>query len=285
MPKEKDYIHNAEVAMVINFDSGAKGAKLAREYKEFLHNIVKNDKIWILYDDGRISIVETEEGICTPLWSSREKAEKSRVEEWRIFDVESLTVAEFLSLCIPDLLEGGLDILVEMHDGEGIHRELLTLEEDIYEEAARQGIDLAEKCQEYDNFLDANEVYEWFIEDVIEEGGVWILTDEEGDTVFADVEEEEALPVWTTEGEALVMCEEEWDHCEPEKIEISDFLEDWIPMLEKAEINVMFAVDEEGGMGTSAAIVAKDLRNAVAEMELLRPKFDNVVQFPGNKGK
>ena len=120
-------------------------------------------------------------------------------------------------------------------------------------------------------------MYEDFIEDALEEGLLWILTDENGETVFADVEEETAIPVWTLYEEASLMCEDEWQDCEPEEIPLTDFLEYWVPMLEREGINVMFSVDDLGGMGTSARIIAEDLRRG---METSGHKFDNVIQFP-----
>ena len=279
MPKEKGYIHNTEVAMIIDFDNGAK---LTAEYKEFLERIIENDAIWILFDEGRISVIEIDEYECATLWSTRELAEKSKEGEWSDFEVQSLSVAEFITLCIPDLLAMGVDVLLDFRDGEGIHRELPTLEEDIYDAAETLDSDLVEKCEEFYNFLEANDVYEGFIEDIIEAGRLWILIDEEDNVILADVEEDEVLPVWTSESEAFSMCTDEWEGCEPQDILIDDFLEDWIPMLEEDGTNIMFDINEEGGMGTAAAIVAEDLRNT---MKMLSPNFDNVIQFPGNKLK
>lgn len=265
--------------MVIDFDNGAK---LTAEYKEFLERIIENDAIWILFDEGRISVIEIDEYECATLWSSRELAEKCKEGEWSNFEVQSLSVAEFITLCIPDLLAMGVDALLDFRDGEGIHRELPTLEGDIYDAAETLDSDLEEKCEEFYNFLEANDVYEGFIEDIIEEGRLWILIDEEDNVILADVEEDEVLPVWTSEGEALSMCTDEWEGCEPEEIPVSDFLEDWIPMLEEEGTNIMFDITEDGGMGTAASIVAEDLRNA---MKMLYPNFDNVIQFPGNNLK
>lgn len=48
--------------MVINFDGGENGTKLIREYKHFLESVIRDNGIWILFEDGRVAIVETEEG-------------------------------------------------------------------------------------------------------------------------------------------------------------------------------------------------------------------------------
>lgn len=263
--------------MVINFDGGENGTKLIREYKHFLESVIRDNGIWILFEDGRVAIVETEEGTCVPLWSTPEGAEANREGDWVKFEVQKMTPAEFVTLCIPDLEEGNIDAIVEMKDGTGIHKNLLALEEDLYEEADNQSVDLDEMCMEFEDFLDANEMYEDFIEDALEEGLLWILTDENGETVFADVEEETAIPVWTLYEEASLMCEGEWQDCEPEEIPLTDFLEYWVPMLEREGINVMFSVDDLGGMGTPARIIAEDLRRG---METSGHKFDNVIQFP-----
>ena len=156
--------------MVINFDGGENGTKLIREYKHFLESVIRDNGIWILFEDGRVAIVETEEGTCVPLWSTPEGAEANREGDWVKFEVQKMTPAEFVTLCIPDLEEGNIDAIVEMKDGTGIHKKLLALEEDLYEEADNQSVDLDEMCMEFEDFLDANEMYEDFIEDALEEG-------------------------------------------------------------------------------------------------------------------
>ena len=120
--------------MVINFDGGGNGTKLIREYKNFLERVIKNNEIWILFEDGRVAVVETEEGTCVPLWSTPEGAEANREDDWVKFEVQKMSPAEFVTLCIPDLEEGNIDAIVEMKDGTGIHKKLLALEEDLYEE-------------------------------------------------------------------------------------------------------------------------------------------------------
>ena len=94
--------------MVINFDGGKNGTKLIRAYKHFLESVIRDNGIWILFEDGRVAIVETEEGTCVPLWSTPEGAEANREGDWVKFEVQKMTPAEFVTLCIPDLEEGNI---------------------------------------------------------------------------------------------------------------------------------------------------------------------------------
>lgn len=111
--------------MVINFDGGGNGTKLIREYKNFLERVIKNNEIWILFEDGRVAVVETEEGTCVPLWSTPEGAEANREDDWVKFEVQKMSPAEFVTLCIPDLEEGNIDAIVEMKMAPGYIRNFL----------------------------------------------------------------------------------------------------------------------------------------------------------------
>lgn len=263
--------------MVINFDANANKIKLGKRYKKFLEEVIRNDEIWILFDSGKVAVVETEEGACIPLWSSSAGAEANRVLDWASFEVQKISPAEFSCMCIPELEEEEVDVIVEMKDESGIHKRLLDFEDDLYEEAENQGLDLDEICMDLEDFMEANDNFEEFIGELLAEGRIWILVDEEGDPVFADVEDEEALPVWTSEAEADSMCEDEWEACEPQGILLRDFIEDWAPALERDGVGIMFSLDDFSGMGTPAKILADALHSVLGDL----PKNpDNILKFP-----
>lgn len=263
--------------MVINFDKNASKIKLGKIYRKFLEEIIRNNEIWILFNSGKVAVVETEEGSCIPIWSSSAGAEANRFCDWAEFEVQKISPAEFSCMCIPDLAAEGVDVIAEMKDETGIHKKLLDFEADLYEEAENQGIDLDEMCIDFEDFMEANDNFDEFIGELLAEGRIWILVDEYGETVFADIEDEEALPVWTSEAEADSMCEDEWEDCEPQGIPLRDFIEDWAPVLEREDVSIMFSLDDFGGLGTSAKILADALQGA---FDSLPKKPDNIVEFP-----
>lgn len=263
--------------MIINFDKTANKIKLDKLYRKFLEEIIRNNEIWILFDSGNVAVVEIEEGSCMPIWSSSAGAEANRFCDWAEFEVQKISPAEFSYMCIPDLEEKGVDIIAEMKDETGIHKKLLDFEADLYEEAENQGIDLDEMCIDFEDLMEASDSFDEFIAELLAEGQVWVLFDEDGDTVFVDTDDEEALPVWTSEEEAYSMCEDEWKYCEPQGIPLRDFIEDWVPVLERDQVSILFSIDDFGGMGTAVKMLAKSLRSALGS---LPKKPDNIVEFP-----
>ena len=263
--------------MVINFDNNANKIKLGKIYKKFLEDVIRNNEIWILFDSGKVAVVETEEGACIPLWASFAGAEANRVCDWSEFEVQKLSPAEFACMCIPELAEDKVDVIVEMRDESGIHKRLSDFENDLYTEADEQGLDLDEMCMDFEDFMEANELFDEFVDELLAEGRLWMLFDEDEAPVFADVEDEDALPVWSSEDEAYAMCKDEWGDCEPQAILLRDFIEDWAPALERDDVSIMFSLDDFGGMGTPAKMLADALRNALGNL----PKnTDNIVPFP-----
>ena len=275
--RTRNGLHKTEGLMVINFDSNANKIKLGKIYKKFLEDVVRNDEIWILFDSGKVAVVETEEGACIPIWSSSAGAEANRVCDWAEFEVQKISPAEFAYMCIPEREEDEVDVIIEMRDESGIHKKLSDFENDLYDEAENQGIDLDEMCMDLEDFMEANDNFDEFIHEVLEERRIWILFDEDEDPVFADVEDEEALPIWTSEEEAYSMCEDEWEGCKPQAIPLREFIEDWAPLLERDDVNVMFSLDNFGGMGAPAKMLTERLRSALSD---LPETPNNVVPFP-----
>lgn len=265
--------------MVINFDIAKKASQLQKEYNEFLKTVIKNDSLWFLFREGRIAIVETAEGDCAPVWSTEKKAAESKKEEWKLFETLKVPIAEFISLCEPDLFDDGVDIIAELSDGSGIYKHIQSFEDDLFEEADRQGVPLADMCMDLEDFMEASDCFEGFVEDLLDEGRIWILEHEDGEIVFADVEDADALPMWVCEGEARNACTGEWEDCKPQAMSFEEFLGEWAPVLEKSVVSIMFSLDDMGGMGTDAKMLADALRRAKARPP--RPQNpNNIINFP-----
>ncbi len=264
--------------MVINFDDAKKASQLQNDYDKFLQTVIKNDAIWFLCRRGNLAIIETkEEGDNAPAWSTEEAAKACKKGEWKGFDAMKVSVAEFIDMCIPDLFEEKINIVAEFCDGSGLFKNLQALEDDLFEEADRQGIPLEEMCMDLQDFVEAENQFDDFLEELLDEGILWILTYDDGETVFVDVDDDEALPVWTSEGEAMSACTSDWEGCRPQAVSFEKFVEDWEPALTRDGVSIMFDLDEVGGMGTDAKTLAGALRKFACAA---RKHTDNIINFP-----
>ena len=277
--------------MIIDFDKAKGEARIASEYKEFLQRVIKNDEMWFLFAEGEIATLQTENGECALFWSAKNGAEANRTEEWEKFEVQKMSPAEFISLCIPDFYAGNVNLLFDFRDDEGIYRSLDSVEEDFFDEADEQGVDLDAMCEECDDFMMVSDIYDNFLDDLLAAGCMWVLADEDGGWVIVDINGKDALPLFVNKEEAEEMCEGEWSKCKPEMITLKDFALEIAADLEEDGITVMFAGDEDGGMGTTAETLAQDIcSHTVAGAAYFDdeddddssnlPHFNNIVQFP-----
>ena len=278
--------------MVIDFDKAKGEVRIGLEYKEFLQRVIKNDEMWFLFADGEIATLQTENGDCTLFWSTKEGAEANRTEEWEDFEVQKMSPAEFISLCVPDFYANDVNLLFDFKEDEGIYRSRDLVEEDLFKEADEQGVDLEAMCDECDDFMMVSDIYDCFLDDLMAAGCMWVLADEDGGWVIVDVNGKDALPLFVQREEAEKMCEGEWSKCKPEKIMLNEFALEVAPNLEDDGITVMFAGDEDGGMGTTAATLAQDICTRATACAIYfddeddedssnLPHFNNVVKFPG----
>ncbi len=67
---------------------------------------------------------------------------------------------------------------------------------------------------------------------------VWILTDEHG-CVMLTTDDEDGVPVWPSDDLAKLWATEDWADCEPMAISLSDFVQKWIPGMEKDGLMLM----------------------------------------------
>ena len=74
--------------------------------------------------------------------------------------------------------------------------------------------------------------YEAFLEMVHEAGSVWVLKDDEGCLIVTS-DDEECLPVWPSEEAALACAIADWKGLEPLAVSMADWMEKWLPGMEK----------------------------------------------------
>ncbi len=257
--------------------------RLDEKYKNFVKNIIANDKIWFLHNDGRVAVAETEAGDAVALWGSKEAAKKNQMNEWKDFSVESMAVAEFLMICVPEFSQNNVDAMVEMQDGEGIWKNLIDLESDFENEAEAQGFDLDERCDEIEEKLEVDEDYIYMLHKIVRDGCAWALFDD-GRIAMGEFEGEDAIPLWASEEDAKAMASEEWAECEVGTISLDELLEELLPMLAEDDVKLSFLTEEYAGLTLDAETLAEDLREIMSEEADcgLEDEIDlsNVIPFP-----
>lgn len=280
-----------EGKMDIKFEDMLKSDEI---YNNFTKNVIANDRIWFLFNDGKVAVAETEAGDAVALWGSKEAAKKNQMNEWKDFSVESMTIAEFLLICVPEFSQNNVAAMVEMQNGEGIWKNLIDLETDFENEAEAQGFDVEAACREVEEAMEsmeAEEYYEQLLEEIISEGGIWTLFNDDDDLVMADTDEGGVIPMWNSYEKAADMCCEEWKECSPEFVSVTSCLEELLPLLDYDEIKILLVTnDEMGGITLSAEDFAVDLENAIdisgydidetPKHEKKAKEKNNVIPFP-----
>lgn len=262
-------------------------------YINFLTETVRRGEVWMLMQEERVAIVETEDGSKVPLWASKEEANEHRIADWKEFEPVNVSLPEFLCICIPEFLGDNVDAIIGLDEEGGIARSMEDLDTDLRDEADEQGIDIDSLEDEVLDMMDSADVYDDIIEEIVENGVVWALFDEDGEAIYADTDvDEKALPIWTSGADAALQCREEWSDCVPGSILLDEFIEEWVPLLDKENTAVLFILDEEEAIGSDAKSVEQDLlaeigiqfgdRDAEDEEDAAAGFFfDNVIPFPG----
>lgn len=111
--------------------------------------------------------------------------------------------------------------------------------------------------------LDADGRYEYFLNHIIETGLVWALADEEGFAMSADEDGNTYLPLWPEAEFASRCANGDWAAYAPESIALDEFIEDWLPGLEKDKLGTeLFATPEDSGVLSSAIELGVDIEAA-----------------------
>lgn len=92
------------------------------------------------------------------------------------------------------------------------------------------------------------------LKQIVELEHLWGLFGKEG-WLLLQAEEDTCLPVWPTESFATAWEKEDFPDCKPQQIQLNDFLEQWLPGMQKnGTLILMFPMsdDEEGIMLTGS---------------------------------
>lgn len=79
------------------------------------------------------------------------------------------------------------------------------------------------------------ENYQLFVDEILEQGEVWGIVQDDG-WAICDAQEDNAktvIPFWSSSELAAVHCSGEWQEYRPEKIDLQDFVEEWLPGMKK----------------------------------------------------
>ena len=95
--------------------------------------------------------------------------------------------------------------------------------------------------------ITVRELYESFIEEVLENEIVWGLSNEEGWAVCDsnDFEGSEAMPFWSSEHLAKKLCVDDWSDYKPRPIPLDEFIDDWLHGMHEDELLVGTNWDDE----------------------------------------
>jgi len=107
--------------------------------------------------------------------------------------------------------------------------------------------------------LDADQRYDHFIQQVVAQGELWILKDEQG-CMLLTADEDDCIPVWPHPDYAKAWAAEEWANCEPYAVTLKAWLDRWVMGMEEDGLAVaVFPLPEAIGVIEDPAEVADNL--------------------------
>ena len=107
------------------------------------------------------------------------------------------------------------------------------------------------------------QLYAYFISEVVSEGQIWILVDEYG-SVMLNTEDEDCVPVWPSLEMAQAWATAEWGNCKAEAISLDKWHKRWTGGLEEDGFAVVICPleDREG-----LVIYPEDLEKALQKRQ------------------
>lgn len=107
--------------------------------------------------------------------------------------------------------------------------------------------------------------YQYFLEQVVQNGHIWSLDSEEGWVVLSTDDDEECLPIWSHQELAASWATDDWSDCSPQAIALDLWLSRWTPgMIEDDSLLAVFPVED----GEGTVVSPQELKAALeAEMK------------------
>jgi hypothetical protein len=114
--------------------------------------------------------------------------------------------------------------------------------------------------------LSGSERYRYFVKKVADWEAIWSLRTQEGWILAGDDQGNELVPVWPHERFAVACATGNWSDSEPVRIEISTYLERWIPgMVRDRRLVAIFPTPSDKGVVVTPERLRQDLE---AELSL-----------------
>ncbi len=116
--------------------------------------------------------------------------------------------------------------------------------------------------------LCANDRYLYWIKRVADGNLVWSLWNDGGWALAANEEGNYMIPVWPHAMYAAICASDEWSGYEPKSISIDDWLQRWIPGIQRDKRMIaVFPTLDHKGIAVSPSRVADDLRTELQKYE------------------
>lgn len=77
--------------------------------------------------------------------------------------------------------------------------------------------------------LDANKRYEYSVKRIADFEALWIIGDDQGLRTYEDETGNIVFPIWPFKEFALLCCTGDFADCQPEELQLNEFLEDYVP--------------------------------------------------------
>ncbi len=92
---------------------------------------------------------------------------------------------------------------------------------------------------------DPNERFNQFFKQVATSQKIWLLIDEHG-SVLLSADDDDCVPVWASEEQALVWATGEWEGFNAEAISTAKWKSRWTNGLEEDELSIIVCPDDQG---------------------------------------
>ena len=117
--------------------------------------------------------------------------------------------------------------------------------------------------------LPASERYGYFVKRAASHGELWGLRSDDGWVLAEDDEGNRHFPVWPHPRFAEACATGPWEGEEPVAIDVDEWVEAWLPNLERDGMRVaVFQTPEDQGVGVGTERLRRDLEDELSQFEL-----------------
>jgi Protein of unknown function (DUF2750) len=117
--------------------------------------------------------------------------------------------------------------------------------------------------------LPANRRYGYFVKRAAGHGEVWSLCGDGGWVVAADDQDNLHFPVWPHPRFAEACAEGPWDGEKSVAVEIDEWVEAWLPKLDRDGVRIpVFQTPEDQGVGVAPLRLKRDLEDELSQFQL-----------------